>query len=315
MIDLSLMLWAVIPPVLLLLVYHYRVTTAPSLLQLFLFFLFGFIAGSFADFFGQVFDNVAGVIVNEKQIQPSFPGEIFRQLLQVAPIAEGCKLAAVVIPLQLLQIQSRLCISSIFLFAIATGLGFTAQENLIYLFSGTVSALERLLFTPVQAILSAPWGYALGMSICLNIRSHRYTQSVTVAWLMAVAYHALVNVLSAPGSRGIFDYALFPLLLWLFWQMEQLLRRVQTKYPINIISGNTTEERYWQIALMVLAFFLGGNAIFGLFNLAKTLRPLGMEKAFSAGFLLPTLSQVLVNLLLGVLGWGIFRYLRDLPRY
>ncbi len=270
---------------------------------------------SFADFFVQVFDSFTGVIVNGQRIEPSFPGEIFRQLLLVAPIEEGCKLAAVVIPLQVLQVQSRFCTSSIFLFTIATALGFTVQENLIYLFGGTVSAVERLFFTPVQAVLSAPWGYALGMSFCLKIRSHRYTQSVAVAWLMAVVYHALVNVLSGSGSLGIFDYGLFPLLLWLFWQAEQLLRRVQAKYPINIISGYTPEERYWQIALMVLAFFLAGNAIFGLFTLAKTLSPLGIEKVFSAGFFLPTLSQLLVNLLLGVLGWGIFRYLRDLPKY
>lgn len=315
MVDLSLLLWAVLPPLLLLFFYHYRLATAPSLLRLFLFVLFGLISGSFADFFTQVSDNVTGVIVNGQRIAPSFPGEIFRQLLLVAPIAEGCKLAAIIIPLQVLQIQSRFCISSIFLFTIATALGFTIQENLIYLFSGTVSAVERLFFTPVQAILSAPWGYALGVSICFKIRSHRYTQSIAVAWLIAVVYHALVNVLSVSGSLGIFEYGLFPLLLWLFWQTEQLLRRVQAKYPINIISGYTPQERYWQIALIILTFFLGGNAIFGLFNLAKTLNSLGVEKVFSAGLFFPTMSQLLVYLLLGVLGWGIFRYLRDFSKY
>ncbi|MDJ0800594.1 MAG: PrsW family glutamic-type intramembrane protease [Calothrix sp. MO_167.B12] len=313
MIDLFLLLWAVVPPLLLLFFYHYRVSTAPYLFRLFLFFLFGFIAGLFADVSGWMFDNVAKAIMNGQQIQPSLPGEIFRQLLLVAPIAEGCKLAAVIIPMQFLQIQSRFCTSSIFLFTIATAFGFTAQENLGYLFDGTASVLERLILTPVQAILSAPWGYALGISICLKIRSHRYTQSFGVAWLMAVVYHALVNVLSGP--RGIFNYVLFPLLLWLFWQMEQLLRRVQGKHPISIISGNTAEERYWQIALMVVAFFLAGNGIFGLFTLAKTLSPLGIGKIFSASFFFPTLSQLLINLLLGVLGWGIFRYLRDLPKY
>lgn len=313
MIDLSLLLWAVVPPLLLLLFYHYRVSPAPSLLRLFWFFLFGFISGLFADFCGWIFANVTGAIANGQQVQSSFPGEIFRQLILVTPIEEGCKLAAVIIPIQFLQIQCRFCISNIFLFTIATALGFTAQENLVYLFYDTTSVLERLILTPVQAILSAPWGYALGISICLRIRSHRYTQSVIAAWLMAVVYHTLVNVLSA--SRGIFGYALFPLLLWLFWQMEQLLRRIQGKYPINIISGYTAKERYWQIGLMVLAFFLGGNAIFGFFMLAKTLSPLGMGQIFSASFFLPTLSQLLINLLLGVLGWGIFRYLRDLQRY
>jgi len=66
---------------------------------------------------------------------------------------------------------------------------------------------------------------------------------------------------------------------------------------------------------MILAFFLGGNAIFGLFNLAKTLNSLGVEKVFSAGLFFPTISQLLVYLLLGVLGWGIFRYLRDFSKY
>jgi RsiW-degrading membrane proteinase PrsW (M82 family) len=311
-IDLSLLLWAVVPPALLVLWYYYRVATAPSLSRLFGFFLFGLISGLFADFLRLIVANITGLAIQGQQNQSSLPGEIFRQLILVAPIAEGCKLAGVLIPLQLLYLQSRFCISSIFLFTIAAASGFTAQENLVYLLANPLSTGERLILTPVQAIFSAPWGYALGVSICLQIRSHRYTQSINNAWLMAVFYHATVNVLSV--SRGIFDYFLFPLLLWLFWQMEQLLRRVQGKHPINMISGDTAEERYWQMALMALAFFLGGNSIFGLLMLAINMSPGGVGQIFAASFLLPTESLLLINLLLGVLGWRIFRYLRDLPK-
>ncbi len=227
MIDLSLLLWAVVPPILLVFLYHYRVPTAPSLLGLLRFFLFGFIAGSFADF-------GTGIIIQGDPIQPSFPGEFLRQLILVAPIQEGFKLAAVVIPLKFFSNQSRFCVGSIFLFTIVAALGFTAQENVVYLLANAAPTGERLILTPVQAILSAPWGYALGISMCLKIRSHRYTQSVTRAWLTAVAYHGLVNFFAI--SQGIFGYAFFPLLLWLFWQTEQLLRRVQGKYPIDVIS-------------------------------------------------------------------------------
>ncbi|MDJ0737881.1 MAG: PrsW family glutamic-type intramembrane protease [Nostocaceae cyanobacterium] len=309
MADLSLLFWAVVPPLLLLIFYYYRLSTAPPLPRVLLFFVFGAISGLLAFGFSWMFETVASGILPWQQIQRSLPGNAVRQIIQVAPIEEGCKLAAVVLPIRFIAIQCRSCTSSIFLFTLAVSLGFTAEENCVYLFYDTASVLDRLIGTPVHAMFSAPWGYALGISICFKITSHRYTRNIAQAWLIGVIFHALVNVLASAGGYSpplnLLSYGLFPLMLWLFWRLEQFLRRVQGKYPIGLISGYTQEERYWQMGLIVFTLFLGGNAILGLFLLAKALSSLTLEAIF---------SRLLLNFLCAGLAWGIYRYLQKAAR-
>ncbi|WP_071190543.1 hypothetical protein [Trichormus sp. NMC-1] len=57
---------------------------------------------------------------------------------------------------------------------------------------------------------------------------------------------------------------------------------------------------------------LGGNAIFGLFILARKLSPSRLELLFQADILSWILKQTLLNVLLGLLSWLIYRYLRYL---
>ncbi len=309
MADLSLFFWAVVPPLLLLIFYYYRLSTAPPLPRVLLFFAFGAISGLLAFSFSWMFETVANGILPWQQIQQNLLGNILRQMIQVAPIEEGCKLAAVVLPIRFIAIQCRSCTSSIFLFTLAVSLGFTAEENCVYLFYRTASILDRLIGTPAHAMFSAPWGYALGISICFKITSHRYTQSISKAWLYGVIYHALVNVLASSGGYSpplnLLSYGLFPVMLWLFWRLEQFLRRIQGKYPIVLISGYTQEQRYWQMGLIIFTLFLGGNAILGLFLLLKNLSVLTTAAIF---------SRLLLNSLFAVLAWGIYRYLRDMAR-
>jgi RsiW-degrading membrane proteinase PrsW (M82 family) len=315
--DFFLALWAVIPP-LLLAYYYWRVAGAPSPQRLLLFFILGATSGLIALGLQWAFETTVGSILNWRLIQQSLPGVALRQLLVIAPIEEGCKLAAVFLPIKYLLRSQKLTPRTIFLFAIAVALGFAAQENCIYLYQGTASISDRLIGTPVHAMFSAPWGYALAVSLYFKIHVHRYTQSLTTAWLNSVICHSLVNILSSAGRYPIpvqyLSYALFPFLLWMFWRLEQLFRRVQGKYPITLISGHTTQQRYWQRGLVLFILILGGNAIFGLFLLARIISPLSLSQIFSPRFAALILTRFLLNLFFGLVAWAIYLYLRYAAR-
>lgn len=304
MTDFLLLLSAVIPPLLLLFYYYYRVLTAPSLLRLLLLFICGAISGFIALSLEIGFETV----VNWRQFNSSLPGIALRQLVEIGPIEEGCKLVTVLIPTYYLQRRYQLRPSTVFLFTIAVALGFTAQENWIYLFYNTASILDRSIGTPVHAMFSAPWGYALGMRLDNN------RNLLLRAWLNSVVCHALVNVLSSAWRYSpplhFLSYGFFPFLLWMFWRMEQLLRKVEGKPPITLISGQTRQHRYWQRGLVVFALMIGGNAIFGLFLLARDLSPLSLEQLFYPKVMWFILSRFLINLNFAVIAWLIYRSLR-----
>ncbi|MEH2089733.1 PrsW family intramembrane metalloprotease [Nostoc sp.] len=318
MVDLSLVFWAVIPPLLLLGYYYYRVPFAPPLLKLLMLFIIGAISGILALRLEWDFENVANSFVGWHQIKRWLPGIALRQLVEVGTIEEGCKLAAVFIPTYYLQRKYRLLHSTVFLFTIAVSLGFTAEENWIYFFHGTASVFERTIGTPVHAMFSAPWGYALGTYISSKNRLNRDKKFIFRAWLNSVICHALVNILSSAWGYSLplrfLSYGLFPFLLWMFWRLEQLLRKVQGKPVITLISDRTPQRRYWQRSLVLFALVLGGNAIFGLFLLARTVSPLSPSKLFDSDILWFIVSRFLLNLFFGVLAWGIYRYLRHSAR-
>ncbi|MEH2025093.1 PrsW family intramembrane metalloprotease [Nostoc sp.] len=318
MVDLSLLLWAVIPPLLLLGYYYCRVPFAPPLLKLLMFFIIGAISGILALSLEWVFETVANSFVDWQQIKRWLPGIALRQLVEVGTIEEGCKLAAVFIPTYYLQRKYRLLHSTVFLFTIAVALGFTAEENWIYLFHDTGSIFERTIGTPVHAMFSAPWGYALGIYISSKNRLNQDKKFIFRAWLNSVICHALVNVLSSAWGYSLplrfLSYGLFPFLLWMFWRLEQLLRKVQGKPVITLIWDRKPQRRYWQRSLVLFALVLGGNAIFGLFLLVRTVSPLSPSKLFDTYILWFIFSRFLLNLFFGVLAWGIYRYLRHSAR-
>jgi RsiW-degrading membrane proteinase PrsW (M82 family) len=317
-VDFSLLLWSVIPPLLLLGYYYYRVPFAPPLLKLLMFFGIGAISGLLALRLESNFETVANLVVDWQRVKRSLPGAVLRQLVEVGLIEEGCKLVGVVVPSYYLQRTYRLLPSTVFLFTIAAALGFTAEENWIYFFHDTGSILGRTISTPVHAMFSAPWGYALAMYISSRNRLNQDRKFIFKAWLNSVICHALVNILSiACGySRALcfLNYGLFPFLLWMFWRLEQLLRKVQGKPVITLISGRTPQRRYWQRGLVFFALVLGGNAIFGLFLLANKISPLSPSKLFDSYILWFIFSRFLLNLFFGVLAWGIYRYLRHSAR-
>ncbi|MDZ8261811.1 PrsW family intramembrane metalloprotease [Nostoc sp. ChiQUE01b] len=319
MVDLSLVLWAAIPPLLLLGYYYCRMPFAPTLLKLLMFFIIGAISGFLALRLESDFEIVANSFVDWHQIKRWLPGIALRQLVEIGPIEEGCKLAAVVVPSYYLQHKYRLLHSSVFLFTIAVSLGFTAEENWIYLFHGTASIFERTIGTPVHAMFSAPWGYALGTYIYSKNRLNRDKKFIFTAWLNSVICHALVNILSSAWGYSLplrfLSYGLFSFLLWMFWRLEQLLRKVQGKPVITLVWERTPQRRYWQRSLVLFALVLGGNAIFGLFLLVRTVSPLSPSKLFDTDILWFIFSRFLLNLFFGVLAWGIYRYLRHSARH
>jgi len=313
--SLQLVFWAVIPPLLLLFYYYRRVSSGPPLLQLLLCFGFGILSGLVALGLEWGFEHLANRFWDWDRITRSLAGIALRQLVEVGPIEEGSKLGGVL--LFQYAIASRRYTSlrptTVFLFTIAIALGFTAEENWVYLANGTASVLDRLIGTPVHAMFSAPWGYALGV-----VNSPIRRSGFIAAWVNAVICHALVNVLSSawrysPPLRFL-SYGLFPFLLWMFWRLEALLRRLHRKPPIILISVRTPIQHYWQRGLVLFALMLGGNAIFGFFLLATSLSPLSLSQLFYPDVWWFLVSRFALNLIPALIAWGIYCYLRRSAR-
>lgn len=309
----DLILWGVVPPLLLLLYYFRRVSDSPSLLRLLLFFALGAICGVIALHLQWNFEILLSTFTNWQSVRNHFAVEVWRQLVQVGPIEETCKLAAVVIPAWFFKKWYRLRRTSLFLFAIAISLGFTAQENCVYLLNGTSSILDRLIGTPVHAMFSAPWAYAASITFGCRINSQDDRKLFPQAWIDSIMCHALVNILSSAWrypSLSFLSYGLFPFLVWMFWRLEQLLRKIQRKSSIILVTAKIRKHRHFQRGLIVFALMLGGNAIFGLFLLARDLSPLSWQQMLEVNILWFTLSRSLLNIGFGTVAWGIYRYLR-----
>ncbi len=318
MIDWTILLWVITPPLLLLAVYYLRSPSAPSLLRLLSFFAFGAISGFFALGLQFGFEILANSLFNWQLLTRNIFGAILRQLIQIAPIEESCKLIAVVVPTYHLRRRHNLRSSTVFLFAVVVSLGFTAQENAVYVFNDTSSLVERIIGTPIHAMFSAPWAYILSVNLPNQTLFKTYKNPILKAWLNSVICHAVVNLFATAGSYSsslrFLSYALFPFLLWMFWRLEQLLRLVQAKPVIILVSGYTRQHRYWQRGLILFALMLGGNAIFGMFLLWQTVSPLIERGIFDNQILIFILSRTALNLVYAVIAWIIYRYLLQMAR-
>lgn len=310
--------WSVSPPLLLIGYYYWRVKNPPSMLRLLMFFIIGAISGFISLGLGLLFEYAANLVFDWQNLQRSLFGVALRQLIAVGPIEEGCKLAAVVIPTLYLKRYHYIRSSTILLCAIAVGLGFTAQENWVYFHNGIEAVLPRLIGTPVHAMFAAPWGYALAVSLFSSLPSKRKKTIVFQGWLNSVISHALVNVLSSawrfsPPVRFL-SYGLFPFLVLMFWRLEQLLRKSQGKNPIILISGFTRAERNWRRGLVAFALILGGNAIFGIFLLSRSLSPLSHAQIIYTDILWLSLRRIVINIFYALIACGIYWYLRRSTR-
>ena len=253
-------------------------------------------------------------------------GVAVRQLIVIAPIEEGCKLAGIFTFRLLVRRRGdgRSPATAIFIQTIAIALGFTAQENWVYLSNGVATALERAIGTPIHATFSTAFGYTLATRT-RRIRETRKRRERILhpthhsplpipSFINAVTCHALVNIFSSAWRYNpplnFFSYLLFPFLLWLFWRMEGWWRQVQHQPPIVLISGITSIHRHWQRGLVLFALMLGGNAFFGFFLLVRTLSPLHPNQMLEPAIFWSIATRLLLNLIPGLIAWGIYRYLR-----
>lgn len=318
--SLSILLWAVVPP-LLLLWYYCRRLAVTSYLRPLIFFGVGAIVGLTALGWQWGFETLADSALPWDKITRSLAGVALRQLIAIGPIEEGCKLAGVVLTTATLQRWRRFRSpgsTTIFIDAIATAFGFTAEENWVYFHHGTASVLDRLIGTPVHAMFSAPWGYTLAMYATSNYRLSKHWGIILTAWLNAVVCHALVNTFSIAGGYPpplrFLSYLMFPLLLWMFWRLQQLSQRAQGQLPITLISGYTRTHRNWQRGLVFFALMLGGNAIFGIFLLVRYLTPLSWWQIIQPDFLRLLASRVMMDVIYGAIALAIYLYLRRVAR-
>ncbi|MDV2993065.1 MAG: hypothetical protein N4J56_002719 [Chroococcidiopsis sp. SAG 2025] len=310
-----------------LLIYYYRRATAPPpLFLLLLCFGWGAIFGSIALGLEWIFEHLTSQWEDWQRFTRTLAGVAVRQLVFIAPIEEGCKLAGVITFLWLAgrRGNGRSPALSIFIQTIAIALGFTAQESWVYLSNGVATVFERAIGTPIHAMFSAAFGYALareqgagtsweqGSNDQLPITNYHHTTHYFL--INAIICHALVNIFSSAWRYNppinLLSYLLFPFLLWLFWRMEECWRRVQHQPSIILISGMTAMHRHWQRGLVVFALMLGGNAIFGFFLLVRTLSPLHPVQLLEPENIWFIASRSVLNSIPGAIAWCIYRYLR-----
>jgi RsiW-degrading membrane proteinase PrsW (M82 family) len=328
--------WAIAPALLLLAFYSWRISPTPQLKRysagVVIYFSAGVASGILALNLQIGFETLANSLFNWQRFTRNLFGATLRQFLEVAPIEEGCKLAAMMLVIYLLGKRNPRHSSHIFFYGIALCLGFTTQENYLYLSNGTASIFERVIGTPFHTLFSAPWIYSIALwttftyvnrincrglallnPLTENICKLRYRQLILPAWFNSVICHASVNLLAiAPTyspSLSFLSYGLFPLLLWMFWRLEQLFRLIQGKPPIILVSGHTAQHRYWQKGLILFALILGGNAIFGMFLLWQIVSPLIERNIFDQQILVFILSRTSLNIVFGLLAAAIYRYL------
>ncbi|NJL60966.1 MAG: PrsW family intramembrane metalloprotease [Methylacidiphilales bacterium] len=324
--DFPLSIAAVAPSLLLLGFYYWRLgfSTNRRLFLLFLlFFISGIISGLLALGLQLIFESFAGQIPAWQRFTRTLLGASIRQLFAIAPIEEGCKLAVASIPVYYLETRHSLSSRTIFLCAIAVCLGFSAQENVVYVFHDSESLFDRIIGTPFHLLFSTPWIFVLSKycflkNITVNSLRQNYRKYLGVAGLNSIICHVLVNLLSTAGeyirNLQFLSYGLFPFLLWMFWRFEQYLNLLQNKPKISLISGLTRQHSYWQRGLVVFILMLGGNAIFGMFVLVKIVMPLLSKNIFDAEIIWFILSRTAVNLIFGILAVGIYCYLRNLAK-
>ncbi|PAX59647.1 PrsW family glutamic-type intramembrane protease [Brunnivagina elsteri] len=320
--DLILLITAVAPALLLLAFYHWRLnfSASRSLLRstlfFFSFFILGMISGLLALGLQLIFESLIGQIPGWQRFTRTLIGASIRQLFAIAPIEEACKFAVTFIPVYFLQSRYNLRIRAIFLCAIAVCLGFSAQENVVYVFHNSELLFERVIGTAFHTLFSTPWVYALSKyTTIINSHQQDYRKYLFFAGANSVICHALVNILSTAGEYArnlqFLSYGLFPFLLWMFWRFELCLNLVQNKSVTPLISGLTRQHRYWQRGLVLFILILGGNAILGMFVLVEKVSPLLSRNILDAEIFWYILSRISVNLIFGILAVAIYLYLRN----
>jgi RsiW-degrading membrane proteinase PrsW (M82 family) len=315
----SLVVWAVAPPLIVLLIYDHRIRATPPLKALMLLFGIGILVGWLALGLEWMFDAIARLIPQWRLWTRTLPGLLLRQMGVIAPVEEACKLVGVVLPLSLILRRYRRVPaqpSTVLLAVFSVALGFAAQENLLALWSGKATVVDRAIGAPMHALFSAPWGWALGVALCRTIRWQEYSYRLVMGcWMLSCIWHASSNCLvylTQLSRYAWLVYFLFAGWLWLAWRTEVLLAQSQGDVPPRLISSPHWPGRLWQAGLGLVVLGLGGGALSSLRDLGNGVIYLwGWEQSasFDSAMMLFVGRQLLQTLIMATLAGLLFRYL------
>jgi RsiW-degrading membrane proteinase PrsW (M82 family) len=274
--TLGLIAWAIGPPWLLLQVYARRMRAAPQGLGLFVLFCLGGVAGLLALGIEWLIMLGGEQLPGWRAFNRELMGHILRQVLVVGPVEEGCKVLAVVVPIGLLLKRYQRVPaqpSTVMLAAIAVAMGFGAQESLMYLLNGRGTLVDALLRGPFHGLFSAPWGLALGVTLCRrNGDLASGSRRVITGWIAGALCHAALNSLVYASVRQRWlGWLIFPWVLWLWWQFEGMVARAQGDLPPRLVTATRLLGQLGQRMVVVVIMGLGGNALLGLYSLANGL--------------------------------------------
>jgi hypothetical protein len=332
--------WSVVPPLLLLLLYHRRLRSVPSLNGAAWLFCAGMLAGWAATGLEQGLDQLVQALPAEWALSATMPEQalfsrVLWQMAVVAPAAETCKFVAVVLPLGWLIRRYRQLPaqpSTVLLATIAVALGMGAQMNWVALWYEREPVIDRLLLLPLQAIFSAAWGFALGFALGRLGRYRDYSaRLIWRSWLAACLCHGAWNglrllsrlpgqfvlhpQLPIPLTAAALLYLLFPWALWLWWQTERMVMRSQGEAAPQLISGTTPAARWTQWLIAIAALGLGGAALYAGRDFGDSLQDTwALRLTFDRPTAIALAQALLRTMILGTLALYLFDRLRSAQR-
>jgi PrsW family intramembrane metalloprotease len=326
----------VVPPLLLLLLYHRRLRSVPSLKGALWLFAIGMGAGLLATGLAQGLDRLIQMLPAQWVLSSTHPEQalfsrVLWQVAVVAPAAETSKFIAVVLPLGWLMRRYRQVPaqpSTVMLAAIAVALGFAAQMNWVTLWYEREPVIDCLLLIPIQAIVSAPWGFTLGFALGRIGRYPEYSAKLIMrSWLAACLCHGAwlgLRLLSRlPGQFSLHPqlpialtaadllYFLFPWALWLWWQTERMLIRSQGEVPLPLVTGKTSATRWTKSLVALSSLILGGAALYAFRDFGDSLQDTwALRLTFDRATAVSLVQAALRTIILGMLAVYLFNRLR-----
>lgn len=278
----STVIWSVVPPFALMLIYHRRIRAAPPLRGTALLFGLGMLAGGFAWSVAALLAMMIQALPPSLALSQTAPesvllSTILWQAAVIAPAAEACKFGAVVLPVWWLLRRYRrrpAQPSTVLLATIAVALGFAAQTSLGALWYRHESVVDVLMLMPMQAIFSMAWGFSFGIFLCRLPRHLEYSSKLIMhSWLAACLCHAGWNGILAV-SRSLASiapmprlapvhllYLLFAWALWLWWQTERMLHRSQGEVAPHFVTAQNSGQLIVQYLLIGICLGIGGAAL------------------------------------------------------
>ncbi len=336
-----IVVWSLVPPFLLLLIYHRRMRAVPSLHGTTYLFGLGMLSGMLAWGLEWGLDHLIQALPPALALSPVEPEQVLFsrvlwQALVVAPAAEACKFAAVVLPIWWVMRRYRQVPaqpSTVWLATIAVALGFAAQTNLVALWYQRTPVINLLLSLPLQAMFSATWGFALGFVLGRMGRYREYSAKwMMQSWLAACfchgAWNGLVVLSRLPGQLTLqlalwhppwlhltsahLWYFLFPWALWLWWQTERMLMRSQGEATPQLITATTRPGRWGQSLLIFLCLGFASAALYGLRDFGTSLQDTwALRMTFDRPTAIALLQALLRIMILGSVALYLFDRLRQ----